>query len=81
MPNIKSAKKKMRQDAVKTKRNASYEKAVKETVKALGKTARKSADQIKKAYSVIDKAVKKKVMHKNKAARLKSTISRSKSAK
>lgn len=75
MPNIKSAKKKLRQDAKRTKQNMTYKKTVSKTVKKMGKM--KSSD-LKKAFSTIDKAAKKGVIHKNKAARLKSRISRSK---
>lgn len=78
MPNIKSAKKKLRQDAKRTKSNMTYKKTLVKTVKNMGKM--KSKD-LKSAHSIIDKAAKKGVIHKNKAARLKSRISRSKSKK
>lgn len=78
MPNIKSAKKKLRQDAKREKQNMTYKKTLKKTVKNMGKM--KSKD-LKKAFSTIDKAAKKGVIHKNKAARLKSRISRSKTKK
>jgi small subunit ribosomal protein S20 len=74
MPNIKSAKKKLRQDAKKETQNMTYKKTVKKTVKNM--TKMKDAKDLSKAYSVIDKAAKKGVMHKNKAARLKSRITR-----
>lgn len=78
MPNIKSAKKKMRQDVKREQANSSYKKSVKQSVKNLSKIKKgKSKEEISKAYAVIDKAVKRKVMHKNKAARLKSRISKS----
>lgn len=73
MPNIKSAKKKLRQDNKTEKQNATYRKTVRKTVKNLGKM--KKAD-IGKAFSTIDKAAKKGIIHKNKAARLKSRVSR-----
>jgi small subunit ribosomal protein S20 len=78
MPNIKSAKKKLKQDAKKTRKNTTYKKTLRKTVKKTGKM--KSSD-LKKAYSTIDKAAKKGLIHKNKAARLKSRISRSSSKK
>jgi len=78
MPNIKSAKKKLRQDAKKAKRNMTYKKTLAKTMKNMGKM--KSKD-LSKAFSTIDKAAKKGVIHKNKAARLKSRISRSKTKK
>ena len=78
MPNIQSAKKKLRQDNKKAKRNMTYKKTLAKTVKNMGKM--KSKD-LSKAFSTIDKAAKKGVIHKNKAARLKSRISRSKTKK
>ncbi len=78
MPNIKSAKKKLRQDAKKTKNNATYKKTLKKTLKNMGKM--KSKD-LSSAHSVIDKAAKKGAIHKNKAARLKSKVSKLSSKK
>lgn len=75
MPIIKSAIKKMKQDKKKAKRNISHIEAFKNLFKKNNK-----ADS-KKAYSVIDKAAKKGVIHKNKAARLKAKFLRSKSKK
>lgn len=74
MPITKSAKKKLRQDKKKKRINArskaNYKKAVKTT-----KTAGKSGSS-KTAYSKIDKAVKRGVLHKRKAARLKSQVAK-----
>ena len=75
MPNIRSAKKKMRQDVKRTKNNHVYERAVQDIMKKVT-TADKSDSLISKAYSVIDKAVKKRIIHKHKAARLKSRVGR-----
>jgi small subunit ribosomal protein S20 len=75
MPIIKSAIKKMKQDKKKSKSNLSYIESFKKLFKKNNK-----ADS-KKAYSVIDKAAKKGVIHKNKAARLKAKFIRSKSKK
>jgi small subunit ribosomal protein S20 len=77
MPNIKSAKKKMKQDVSRTKRNESYKGKIESVMKAVTKGVKgKKADLIKKAYSVIDKAAKKNVIHKNRAARMKSRVTR-----
>lgn len=73
MPNIKSAKKKVKQDKKRTARNESYLRSVKNLMKSLFSGGK--AD-VKKAYSAIDKAAKKKVIHKNRAARLKSRVSK-----
>lgn len=70
MPIIKSAIKKMKQDKKKKLHNISYIEAF----KALFRNSNK-ADS-KKAYSTIDKAVKKGVIHKNKGARLKAKFVR-----
>ena len=78
MPIIKSAKKKLRQDKKRSLSNKKYEIEYKKAIK----TARKSKEEsglgelIKKAFSSIDRAIKKKVIHKNKGARLKSGVSK-----
>lgn len=75
MPNIKSAKKKMRQDVKREKHNATIDKKVTKLMKIMGKAKTVTAKKVSEAYSSIDKAVKHKVIHKNKAARLKSKVS------
>lgn len=74
MPVIKSAKKKLRKDKKRELRNntfrASYKKAVKNAKKS--PTVKKLSESSK----VIDKAAKKGVIHKNKAARLKSRLAK-----
>jgi small subunit ribosomal protein S20 len=72
VPNIQSAKKKLKQDKIKTKRNLKYKHLIDRAIKSVKKE--KDQQSIKKAYSIIDKAAKKRVIHKNKAARLKSRI-------
>lgn len=76
MPNIRSAKKKMRQDVKRTNKNQKYLTEIKKGIKSLFKMKKssKSAEKQKKIYSIIDKAAKVKVIHKNKAARLKSRV-------
>lgn len=81
MPIIKSAKKKLRQDKKRTLQNLRYELAYKKIINRAKKlkkteTAKKALDLLKKAYSAIDKAAKKKVIHKIKAARLKANVAR-----
>lgn len=75
MPIIKSAQKKLRKDVKRTKRNLYYKEAIKKATKNVKK---KAGDKslLTKAYSIIDKAAKERVIHKNKAARLKSRISK-----
>ena len=78
MPIIKSAKKKLRQDIKRTKRNKQYEEAYKKILDQIRKHKKgaKTDELLKKAYKAIDKAAKKKVIHRNKASRLKSMASR-----
>lgn len=74
MPVIKSAKKKLRQDRKRTLRNKNQQNLFKKMVKLAQKNP--SEENIKKAVSAVDKAAKKNIIHKNKAARIKSTLSK-----
>lgn len=77
MPNIKSAKKQMRQDIGRTETNAMYMKKVNDMLKKAKKGVKTKKDEfVAQAYSVIDKAAKKNVIHDNKAGRLKHAVSR-----
>jgi ribosomal protein S20 len=74
MPVIKSAKKKLRQDIKREKINDFLRKTLKTAIKEAQKG--KTAEKIKKAVVLTDKAVKKNLIHKNKAARIKSSLSK-----
>jgi ribosomal protein S20 len=74
MPVIKSAKKKLKQDIKKEKVNNLFRKELKAAIKEAQKN--KNVEKIKKAVVFIDKAVKKNLIHKNKAARMKSRLSK-----
>lgn len=74
MPVIKSARKKLKQDKKREKTNKDLKLAFKEAVKTAQKV--KTADKIAKAFKLTDRAVKKKLIHKNKAARIKSRLSK-----
>jgi small subunit ribosomal protein S20 len=82
MPRHKSAKKALR----KSEKLREHNKALKTRLKTAFKTALtesdavKKAEEIRKAFSLIDKAAKRKLIPKNRAARLKSRLSRSKAA-
>lgn len=80
MPLIKSAQKKLRQDKVRTERNSVVKKAYRAAIKLVTKTVvggKKAASKdVSAAHSRIDKAVKKNLLHRNKAARLKSRMSK-----
>lgn len=68
----KSAKKKLRQDLKKAAINRRWKRKLKEALKLVQK--KPTADYIKKAQSLIDKVAKKKIIHQNKASRLKKKI-------
>jgi len=74
VPVIKSAAKKLRKDK---KRNSLNEK-VRKSLKSVFKKALKNPtiSNISSATKIIDKAAKNKIIHKNKAARIKSKLSR-----
>ncbi len=76
MPNIQSAKKKLRKDAKRKKQNLSYVLKIQNAISSLikGKSIGTSAKQVQKTISLIDKGAKRKVIHKNKASRLKSRV-------
>ncbi|MFH0942775.1 MAG: 30S ribosomal protein S20 [Candidatus Beckwithbacteria bacterium] len=74
MPILKSAIKKLKQDKKRTQVNNLYREKLRLAVKLARKE--KTAKTITAAYSALDKAAKKKVIHKNKASRLKSRLMR-----
>lgn len=73
MPIIKSAIKKVRKDKVRTARNQKRENFLKAAIKKVRQS--KSAKDLQIAFSALDKAAKVKLIHPNKAARLKSRLS------
>lgn len=74
MPIIKSAIKKMRKDKIRTTRNRVREGALKRALKDARRQP--SAKSLTTAYSSLDKAVKVNLIHKNRASRLKSRLSK-----
>lgn len=74
MPVTKSAKKKLRADKKREERNNSFRNLFKKALK----TARKKPtnENLSKATKIIDKLAKKHLIHKNKAARIKSSLSK-----
>lgn len=75
MPIIKSAKKRVKTTRAATIRNAKTKRTLKSALKAFVKSP--SAKTLGAAQSEIDTAAKKNVIHKNKAARLKSHLAAS----
>lgn len=74
MPITKQAIKKMRRDRTRRKHNTTIREEVRETVKAMRK--KPTVKALQQAFRRLDKAAKTGVLHKNKAARLKSRLSR-----
>jgi small subunit ribosomal protein S20 len=81
MPIIKSAKKALRVAARRKDENDLTRAKVKNAVKglkiALNKGDKKASELLSDAYKQLDLAAKKNVLHKNKAARIKSQLSKS----
>lgn len=73
MPVIKSAIKKLKQSKVRATRNRKVRDGVKELVAKFRK--KPTRESYSKITSVLDKAAKNNVLHKNKASRLKSRLS------
>ncbi len=69
MPIIKSAKKRVRTARKAAVRNSKTKRNLRTALKSF--TSKPAADSLSAAHSELDKAVKKGVIHKNKAARLK----------
>lgn len=79
MPIIKSAKKRVRVARKATVRNSKTKRSLKSAVKAFATAltgGKKVSEAHARAQSELDKAAKKGVMHKNKAARKKSQLAR-----
>lgn len=74
MPVIKSAKKALRQSIFKKSLNEKTKGQMRDAIKFF--RANPTVENLKKAQSMIDRASKKNVIHKNKAARLKSNLSK-----
>ena len=81
MPNIKSQKKRVITNEKATLRNkaakSSLKTALKKAQAAIASGSEDNAEVVKSATSVIDKAVKQGLIHKNNAARKKAAIARS----
>lgn len=80
MPNIKSAKKRVRVIAVKTARNKALKSNLKSTIKAAQTSvaggSADSQESVRLAIKKIDQATAKGLLHKNTAARKKSQLAR-----
>ncbi len=80
MPNIKSAKKRVKVIATKTAKNKAYNSALKTAIKkanlAINSNSMDKAECVRVAVKKIDQARAKGIIHKNTAARKKSALVR-----
>ena len=81
MPIIKSAKKALRQAARRQEKNREWKLKVKTAIKAVeklvvAKKMKEAAAALPNAYQAIDKAAKNYIVHKNKAAHMKSRLAK-----
>ncbi|UOU98996.1 30S ribosomal protein S20 [Chryseobacterium daecheongense] len=78
MANHKSALKRIRQNEVRRLRNRYYHKTARTAMKVLRNEEDKAAaaEQLPKVISLLDKLAKKNIIHKNKAANLKSKLTK-----
>ena len=80
MPNIKSAKKRVKVIATKTAQNKAYNSALKTVIKkanvAMESNSIDKAEAVRAAVKKIDQASAKGILHKNTAARKKSALVR-----
>lgn len=74
MPITKSAKKKLRKDKTRKRLNDQFRELLAKNLKKAKKNP--SKDSISTAFKTIDKLAKKHLLHKNKAARLKSGLAK-----
>lgn len=79
MPVIKSAIKKLRKDRKREKENDARRRSLEWAIRQARKspsTPIKSGSKINAAYQALDQAVKRNIIHKNKAARIKASLAK-----
>ena len=76
MANHKSAIKRIKSDATKNMHNKYVHKTARNAIKKLKSSSSSSSEDRNKVFSIIDKLVKKNILHKNKAANLKSKLTK-----
>lgn len=78
MANHKSALKRIRQSTAKRLQNRFYHKTARSAMKNLRSEENKATatEQLSKVISLLDKLAKKNIIHKNKAANLKSKLAK-----
>lgn len=83
MANHKSSLKRIRQSEKKRVHNKYYARTTRNAIKSLREVSEKAntAEELPKVISMIDKLAKRNIIHKNKAANLKSSLAKRASAK
>ena len=77
MPNIKSSEKRMRTNRIREQRNKAARSRLRTAIKMARQTEGEGADAaLLRAQSLLDRAARKRLIHPNKAARLKSRLAR-----
>jgi small subunit ribosomal protein S20 len=76
VPNIASAKKNMRKTRAATVRNRAQRSALRTALKKARNAAPTATDDVTSAVSLLDRAARKGLIHKNKAARHKAQLAR-----
>jgi len=78
VPNLRSSKKRLRHSLKTRMRNKAIRSQMRTAIKKVRQASDKAAAQeaLQQAASVIDKSAKKRVIHKNMAARYKSRLTR-----
>ncbi|HEX5726114.1 MAG TPA: 30S ribosomal protein S20 [Longimicrobiaceae bacterium] len=77
LPNVKSAEKRMRTNAVRAARNRAFRSQLRTALKRVrsADNAETGVDAFRSAASLLDRAARKRIIHPNKAARAKSRLS------
>lgn len=77
MPNVKSAEKRMRTNAIRNERNRAFRSRLRSALKKVRTAdgAETGAVALREAASLLDRAARKRIIHPNKAARAKSRLS------
>ncbi len=78
MPTLVSSKKRLRQESVRQRRNATVKSALRTAIKRLrdNRDAKAAPELLGQAFSKLDKAVKRNVVHRRTAARIKSRLAK-----
>ena len=78
MANHQSALKRIRQNEVRRMHNRFYQKTMRNAVRQFRSldSKKEATEQMPKLYAIIDKLAKRNMIHKNKAANLKSSITK-----